>query len=238
MGEVKTDRLDREAPGAEGDTRRNIMLILLEQAPVTASEIAEQLQLSTAGVRRHLDNLAEDGLIEATKARQNPYEPKTRGRPAKSYRLTPQGRSIFGHEYDTLAASALAILREFGGDEAVREFARRRIATIVQEITPADVSEQSIRDTAKSLVDAFSKHGYAATVDAVGNGLQICQHHCPISNVATEFPELCEAEHAAVSELLGQHTQPLATIADGHGICTTNIPLTPIKHTPDERSGS
>lgn len=238
MGEAFADRLDREAQLAEGDTRRTIMLILLERAPVTASEIAEQLQLSTAGVRRHLDNLVDDELIEATKPRQNPYEPKTRGRPAKSYRLTPQGRSLFGHEYDTLAASALATLREYGGDEAVREFAKRRIATIVEGITPAEVSEQSIRDTAKSLVDAFSRQGYAATVDTVGNGLQICQHHCPISNVATEFPELCEAEHAAVAELLGQHTQPLATIADGHGICTTNIPLTPIKHTPDERSGS
>ncbi len=229
---------DRDAHAVEGDTRRNIMLILLERAPVTASEIAEQLQLSTAGVRRHLDNLVEDEMVESAMPRQNPYEPKTRGRPAKSFRLTQDGRSFFGHEYDTLAASALTILREFGGDEAVREFARRRIATIVEGISPADVHERSIEDTAKSLVDAFSRHGYAATVDAAGSGLQICQHHCPISLVATEFPELCEAEHAAVSELLGQHTQPLATIADGHGICTTNIPLTPIKYTPDERSGS
>ena len=84
------ERLDREAHGADGDTRRHITLILLERAPVTASEIAEQLQLSTVGVRRHLDNLVEDNLIEATKPRQNPYEPKTRGRPAKSYRLTSQ----------------------------------------------------------------------------------------------------------------------------------------------------
>ena len=55
--------------------------------------------------------------------------------------------------------------------------------------------------------------------------------------------ELCEAEHEAIAELLGQHVQPLATIIDGHGVCTTNIPpknltLTPINHTPDERSGT
>ncbi|BAU95912.1 ArsR family transcriptional regulator [Corynebacterium suranareeae] len=219
-----------ETQAGDGDTRRKILLILLERAPVIASDIAEQLQLSTVGVRRHLDNLVEDNLAEAVNPRQNPYEPKMRGRPAKTYRLTDKGRSIFGHEYDSLAAAALATLREVGGDQAVRQFARKRIEAIVEGITPADVSDQSIEDTAKSLVEAFSRHGYAATVEANRNGLQLCQHHCPISTVAAEFPELCEAEHQAVSEILGQHTQPLATIADGHGICTTNIPLTPIKH--------
>ncbi|WP_080794855.1 helix-turn-helix transcriptional regulator [Corynebacterium pacaense] len=227
-----------EMRNVEGDTRRHIMLILLERAPSTTADIAEQLQLSTAGVRRHLDNLVEENLVEATKARHNPGGQKARGRPAKSFRLTDKGRSLFGHEYDTLATSALDALREIGGEGAVREFARRRIATIVEGITPADVTEKSVEHTARALAEAFSRHGYAATVDGAGAGLQICQHHCPISNVASEFPELCEAEHHAVSELLGQHTQPLATIADGHGICTTNIPLTPITHTSDERSGS
>jgi predicted ArsR family transcriptional regulator len=58
--------------------------------------------------------------------------------------------------------------------------------------------------------------------------VQICRHHCPIQEVAHEFPELCAAEHRVVAELLGRHTQPLATIADGNGICTTHIPLTTI----------
>lgn len=226
-----------EASSAEGDTRRHIMLILLERAPITASEIAEELSLTAVGVRRHLDNLVEDGLAQVSSPKANPYEPRTRGRPAKSFRLTDKGRSIFGHDYDTLATSALSALREFGGDYAVKEFARRRIATIVEGITPADVTEESVEATARALVAAFSRHGYAATVDEAGNGLQICQHHCPISHVAMMFPELCEAEHEAVSHLLGQHVQPLASIANGHGVCTTNIPLTPIKSKKDERSG-
>jgi predicted ArsR family transcriptional regulator len=42
--------------------------------------------------------------------------------------------------------------------------------------------------------------------------------------VAAEFPELCEAETAAFSALLGTHVQRLATIAHGDGVCTTYIP--------------
>jgi len=55
-------------------------------------------------------------------------------------------------------------------------------------------------------------------------GEQLCQQHCPVSHVAHEFPELCEAETAAISRMLGRHVQRLATIAHGDGVCTTCIP--------------
>ncbi|MDO5077460.1 metalloregulator ArsR/SmtB family transcription factor [Corynebacterium sp.] len=224
------------ARSAEGDTRRQIMFSLLERGPESASDLAEQLGLSAAGVRRHLDILVEEGLAEVAPARGN--QQRGRGRPAKAFRLTDQGRAQFGHGYDALATLALEALRETGGDDAVREFARKRISAIVEGIAPAAVTEASIEDTARALVEAFAAHGYAATVHSAAGGVQICQHHCPIAHVASEFPELCEAEHQVIAELLGQHVQPLASIPSGHGICTTNIPLTPIQHTPDERSGT
>ena len=58
------------------------------------------------------------------------------------------------------------------------------------------------------------------------HGVQICQHHCPVSHVAEEFPELCEAEREAFAEILGTHVQRLATIVNGDCACTTHVPLT------------
>ena len=55
-------------------------------------------------------------------------------------------------------------------------------------------------------------------------GEQLCQQHCPVSHVAHEFPQLCEAETEAISKVLGSHVQRLATIAHGDGVCTTCIP--------------
>ncbi len=55
-------------------------------------------------------------------------------------------------------------------------------------------------------------------------GQQLCQQHCPVSHVAHEFPQLCEAETAAISRVLGRHVQRLATIAHGDGVCTTCLP--------------
>ena len=228
-----------ETRSVEGDTRRQIMLMLLKLAPVTATDLADRLDMSAAGVRRHLDILVADGLAETVNRRtRSAGSAAARGRPAKAFRLTDEGRTHFGHSYDELAADALDVLRETGGSEAVRRLAAKRIERIVDGVTPAYGDEASIQKTAGELADAFDRAGYAATVTRAGNGIQICHHHCPVAHVAAEHPELCEAEHALISELVGVHVQPLATITGGQGICTTNIPLTPIENLPEERSGS
>ena len=53
----------------------------------------------------------------------------------------PQGRAKLEHAYDDLAVAAMRQLREIGGDDAVRTFARRRIDTILSGVTegPSDV---------------------------------------------------------------------------------------------------
>jgi predicted ArsR family transcriptional regulator len=78
---------------------------------------------------------------------------------------------------------------------------------------------------AEEIAEAFTDAGFAATTRKVGAGVQICQHHCPVSHVAEEFPQLCEAELEAFRDLLGTHVQRLATIANGDCACTTHVPL-------------
>jgi predicted ArsR family transcriptional regulator len=75
---------------------------------------------------------------------------------------------------------------------------------------------------------AMTRAGYATTTAPVSGpirGVQICQHHCPVSHVAEEFPELCETEREAFAEILGTHVQRLATIVNGDCACTTHVPL-------------
>jgi predicted ArsR family transcriptional regulator len=69
-------------------------------------------------------------------------------------------------------------------------------------------------------------------------GEQLCQQHCPVSHVAHEFPQLCEAETEAFASVLGSHVQRLATIAHGDGVCTTCIPAAPAASTSTTPSTS
>ncbi|OHO68444.1 transcriptional regulator [Corynebacterium sp. HMSC036D03] len=220
---------EKETRTTEGDTRRQVMLLLLKDGPVTASYLGERLGLSAAGIRRHLDILVEEELTEVV---QRKSLAAGRGRPAKHFRLTDRGRAQFGHAYDALASDALNALRAAGGAEAVRSFAKARFEKLLEDVHPLIGEDESVEEVAQKLAAVLDEHGYAATVNSAGFGVQICQHHCPVAHVAAEHPELCEAEQEVFSALLGKHVQPLASIADGHGICTTNIPLTNIPLTP------
>ncbi|OBJ61617.1 metalloregulator ArsR/SmtB family transcription factor [Mycobacterium sp. 1423905.2] len=216
------------AAGSDGHTRRAIVRLLVESGSITAGEIGDRLGLSAAGVRRHLDALIDAGDAESVPAAA--WQQVGRGRPAKRYRLTAAGRTKLDHAYDDLAAAAIRQLREIGGDEAVRTFARRRIDGILSGVSGADgPDEGAVEDAAERIAGALSKAGYIATTTRVGgpiHGVQICQHHCPVSHVAQEFPELCEAEQQAMAEVLGTHVQRLATIVNGDCACTTHVPLT------------
>jgi predicted ArsR family transcriptional regulator len=110
------------------------------------------------------------------------------------------------------------------GSHLVDEFAQTRAADFERKGQPIKNSSKSLLEKSKMLAKLLTKEGYSATTDKMGNGEEICQHHCPIAHVASEFPQLCEAETEAFSKILGTHVQRLATIADGDGVCTTFVP--------------
>ncbi|AWV47460.1 DNA-binding protein [Mycobacterium leprae Kyoto-2] len=210
---------------SDGHTRRAVVRLLLESGSITAGEISDRLGLSAAGVRRHLDVLIEMGDAESATAA--PWQQVGRGRPAKHYRLTAVGRAKLGHAYDTLASAAMRQLREIGGEDAVRTFARQRIDAILADVEPAG-GGADVEAAANRVASALSDAGYVATTARVGgpiHGVEICQHHCPVSHVAEEFPELCETEQQAIAEVLGTHVQRLAMIVNGDCACTTHVPL-------------
>ena len=195
----------------------------MENGPVTAAALGSTLGLTPAAVRRHLDHLLDEGMIETRKARV--YGSRGRGRPAKLFAITDAGRSAFEHAYDDLAASALRFLAETSGPEAVTEFARRQLADLESRYAPV-VGAAPPEQRVQALAQALSADGYAASTTRTpggGTGDQLCQHHCPVAHVAAEFPELCEAETEVFSRLLGTPVQRLATIARGDGVCTTHV---------------
>ena len=214
--------------GADRGTRESVARMLLEHGPVTAAQVADALGLGAAAVRRHLDALLADGQASFRSAPRR--GPRGRGRPAKVFLLTAVGRARFEHTYDDLAVAALRFLSERGGEQAVRSFAERRVTDLVGRHRDEVVAAADPVSRAQLLAIALSTEGYAASAEHVGSGAQLCQHHCPVSHVAAEFPQLCEAETAAFADLLGVHVQRLATIARGDAVCTTHVPETRVPH--------
>jgi predicted ArsR family transcriptional regulator len=209
--------------GADAPTRDRVVRSILENGPSPVTDLAARIGVTPAALRRHLENLIAEGLVEVRTPRHAVV--RGRGRPARVFALTEAGRDRFDQAYDDLAATALRYLRDTVGEDAVAAFARERVAQLEERYRALVEAEPDQKATA--LARALSADGYAASVEPGRTGDQLCQHHCPVAHVATEFPALCEAETEVFSRLLGSHVQRLATIAHGDGICTTNIPHPP-----------
>jgi predicted ArsR family transcriptional regulator len=209
----------RGAPEDAEPTRARVARLILEHGPQTAAALAEQLGVTPAAIRRHLDAMLAEGVVESRAERLR--GPRGRGRPAKVFVLTDAGRDAFYQSYDDLAVSALTFIRDTGGEPAVHEFARRLVSRVEKRYR--EIAKQGEPGTT-ALAEALSQDGYAASVEPARLGEQLCQHHCPVAHVAEQFPQLCEAETEVFSRILGRHVQRLATIAHGDGVCTTHVP--------------
>ena len=200
-------------------TRNAVARSVLENGPSTAVAIGERLGLTPAGVRRHLDLLIEDGILEA----REPHSAlvRGRGRPSKVFVMTDDGREKFEHSYDDLAVAALRFITAQTGPHMVNIFSKFRAEEMGRKVRTT-ISKS--KNKSAVLAEFLTEEGYAATLHDRGVGEELCQHHCPIAHVAAEFPQLCEAETELFSSLLGTHVQRLATIAHGDGVCTTFVP--------------
>ncbi|UQT59274.1 transcriptional regulator [Streptomyces durmitorensis] len=210
-----------ELATGERSTRNRVARSILDHGPSTVADLAGRLGLTQAAVRRHLDTLAHENVVEPRE--QRVYGARTRGRPAKVFALTDCGRDAFDQSYDKLAADALRWISERHGEEAVVEFARERMASQAVAYRKA-IDAAPAEQRTEALAKALTADGYAATARTAPVGEQLCQHHCPVAHVAEQYPQLCEAETEIFSALLGTHVQRLATIAHGDGVCTTFIP--------------
>jgi predicted ArsR family transcriptional regulator len=145
------------APSEDLRTRDQVARAILESGPSTAVALAEKLQLTPAGIRRHLDSLVAEGILEE----REPHirSTRSRGRPSKVFVMSDTGRERFEHSYDDLAVSALKYIAANSGEHLVTGFARHRADEIVRR-SQSRVSKA--KNSISGLAEFLSEEGYAA----------------------------------------------------------------------------
>lgn len=204
---------------------------LLKKGPISASDLAESLGISAVAVRKHLDDMTDKSLAECHEiAPFGPAKPKGRGRPAKVYSLTPQGRDFFENHYQGLAEDSMEFIKELKGSNGVKLFAEKRINKILKNYVSHIEKVKTLDKKVEKLTEVLTKEGFAATLDQ-GSGpthtIQLCQHNCPIAHVAEKHHEFCDAELEMFNSILGVNVTRLSTIAKGGNICTSLISTLP-----------
>ena len=229
---------------SEERTRDRVLGAVLEHGPVSAAELGERLGFTPAAVRRHLDALERQGLIEVKRV-SSPGAGA--GRPARRYVVSQQGQSYLGNDYLTIATEALHALGAAAGPEAIEAFAAARFRKMEERYRPVlDAAGPSLEDRAQALSAELTRDGFVASTTMIGTSrtpstllsIQLCQGHCPIQALASAYPVFCDKETEVFSRLLGVDVRRLSTLSRGGHVCTTHIPVGRSKSAPHQPVGS
>ena len=188
------------ATGARlGATKRKI-LERLKRADATAGDLARALDMTEAGVRQHLDALAEHGLV-ASRARPS----GTRGRPPTAWTLTDLAQDLFPDRHDDLTVDLIAAVRSALGEQGLQRVIDARAETQRAAYVRAVPRRGALRARVEALARVRSEEGYLAEVvdDPDGRGVLLVEHHCPICTAAVACAGLCSSELELFRAVLG-----------------------------------
>src|SRR5579885_1251229 len=121
------------------NTQEAILLYLKKESEMTVQALCEVLNITAMAVRRHLQVLQNDGLVESRIVRQS------RGRPTYKYRLSNKAESLFPSGFQSLAMDLLDAVYEQSGHKGVMELLsfrnRKRMIRLRQRVENKDLRE-------------------------------------------------------------------------------------------------
>lgn len=198
-------------------TRRVVLTMLKTKGPLAVSEIAKQLGITEMAVRRHLNTLERDGLIESKLVRQ------AMGRPTNLYSLTESADELFPKNYYNLTLDLLGELVEEAGEAKVQLLFERRKEKMIDRYEE-QMQGKELGDRVKALAEIQNANGYMVNWSADEDGtFVINEHNCPISQVANQYNHACHCELMMFETLLDADVKRTECLVKGGLKCSYSI---------------
>ena len=183
-------------------------------------------------VRRHLDNLVTEGLVERTTASHRKV-----GRPPAGWRLSRAGLELFPRRYDALALEVLEDLADEAGPEAVHAVFARRTDKLVERYEAELDGLTSLDDRMRRVAELRDEAGYVAVCCAGTDGeVLLVERNCAVHRVAEQHQVVCMMELSLLQRVLGPDTEVtrVSHTMKGDSACCYRVrPRKPARPTED-----
>ncbi len=193
-------------------TRDRILALILGRREARVEELAAELDITAAAVRRHLDHLRADGLIEVRATKQ------PTGRPFHSYRPTAKAAGALPTAYaDLLKRMLVGLSEKTEVVDAIMESVAESLADRHRaELTNCDADPEH---RVEQVTDSMRTEGILESWHSESDGFHMTNGVCPYLEAA-EFSNLpCESDRKAIELLMGLEVEQLHRIVDGSPIC-------------------
>lgn len=200
---------------SELPTRKVILTMLKTKGPLSVSEMSRELGITEMAVRRHLNTLERDSLIESKLVRQ------AMGRPTHQFSLTERADDLFPKKYQHLTLDLLEELESALGEDKVNLLFERRKQRMIGRFKNRMLGK-SLADRVLELSDIQNANGYMVELEQKEDGTYLLkEHNCPISQVAIQYNHACSCELEMFESLLGEEAKVERTecLAKGGSQC-------------------
>lgn len=195
------------AMGRVEGTREDILTLLRRRERMSVDELAAELGLAGATVRRHLDVLQRDGYVSVTQVRGGT------GRPRHLFSLTEAGADLFPRHYvrltQRLLGEIVALEEEVIAGRSGVEIADLVFANMSQRIAReyrARIQGDTLEDRARSAAELIADEGIDFEVVEGEDGPRLLGRACPCSRIAEAAGEAgvrpCDHDRRMLEELL------------------------------------
>lgn len=206
------------APAPER-TKQRLLDLLKRHGTLTAQALASSLAVSVPAARRHLQDLQDQGLIEAHTER-----PGGRGRPQHVFGLTERGEAAFPKTYSTLCVDVLRHVEGLFGEGAVMQVFDARSAELAGTLRAELPLGLALEERVRWFAARLSGVGFDAVVEPGPDGTwYLVERNCPNLTVARQYQELCTSELGLFVDVLGVPVLRETRIACGQGGCRYRI---------------
>jgi predicted ArsR family transcriptional regulator len=194
-------------------TRDQMRELLAMRGGATAAEIAADLGLNQANIRRHLEVMRAEGLVDVTIRRQDV------GRPANVYRLTERAEEMSAH-YPRLVNRLVRQLASRPDAEPllaqVFDGVARDVAVSHGPMVTGATIEQRVAETSVALKDEGIVDHWRKDDEGI---FHLLNTTCPYKRAAEASDAPCHADHQVVQTLIGAPVEQVTRIVDGHHAC-------------------
>ena len=174
-----------------------ILLLLKMRTQATAALVATELGITKEGARKHLLNLAEQGLITSDTKSEG------RGRPSTYYTLTSRGMAKFPDSHADITVQLLQSVKQLLGENALELLIGDREAKVYRKYADALSKARSIEEKLHIIAKKRTEEGYMASWQKEDNTYLFVENHCPICAAATECQGFCRSELNNFQQLIG-----------------------------------
>ncbi len=218
MSGVVAER-EREVHMRPRETRTRLLERVVALGGATVAKLSQDLDISDATVRRHLDRLEAEGMLRVEALRRGP------GRPSYLYRATDAGVRAVRDQTPVLVERLLSEMARLHVEQAALSNA---LADQVAEAHRAEVPDGSLEQRVSAVVDALRPEGILDHWQRSENELKLVNNACPYLGAATTNSCVCDADRLAIEKLLGVEVEQTLRLAEGDDGCVYIVPLFPV----------